>query len=313
MEKVKIFSSSKTKWLATEVAQELGLELGKCKISTFSDGEISPQFEETIRGCQVFLFGSTCNDIMELLLMIDAAKRASAEEIVAVVPYYGYARQDRKEGARGAIGAKLVADLLTTAGANRVMTVDLHAAQIQGFFNIPVDHIGGHSVFVPYLTKMISELDELENSWVVCTPDAGGFQRASKIANKLNLSIVAINKRRDKPNSIGSMELVGDVVGKNVIIVDDMVDTAGTLCKAAEYLIECGAKSVRAVCTHALLSGEATTRLNASKLKELIVSNSVPYNPGIHLIKFTTVSASPILAKIIQRVVEKESINEVNN
>lgn len=306
----KIFTNTKEQELASGIVKSLFPKvrgLGKCRIDTFNDGEKSPQFEESIRGMQVFLIGSTSVDIMELLLMIDAAKRASAGEIIAVVPYYGYARQDRKDGPRGAIGAKLVADLLTTAGANRIVTIDLHAAQIQGFFNIPVDHIEGHTVFIPYLKNQIS-------TGVICSPDAGGFQRASKFAQKLELPIVTINKRRDKPGSISSMELVGDVTGKSVVIVDDMVDTAGTLCKAADYLKEKGATYVYAVCTHPVLSNPAIERISNNKsLMQLVVSDSIPLTEeGKACSKIRVVSAAGVIAETIGRIVSKKSINEIN-
>jgi len=303
----KIFSCSPQKVLASKIAECLFKPLGDAKLSTFKDGELSPHYNEVIRGHIVFIIGGTTQDtIMETLLMIDAAKRAASSEIVVVIPYYGYSRQDRKEGHRGPIGAKLVADLLTVAGANRIITVDLHAAQIQGFFNIPFDHISGHTIFTKYL---IEHNYNEENNWIVCAPDAGGFQRASRIAEKLGLSMVAINKRRDKPNSIGSMELVGDVKGKNILIIDDIADTLNTLKKASELLKENGADIIAAAITHPILSGNALENLSNSHLFELIVSDTVPKIEKNAKIKI--VSCASVIAQVIQKSVNKESISQV--
>ena len=310
MNRPKVIATTGMKELALSIVNELGeqfIDLCQSDNAIFSDGECAPQIKESVRGQKVFIIGSTNNkDIMETLLTIDAAKRAAAESIVIVLPYYGYARQDRKDGIRGPVGAKLVADLLTAAGANEIISIDLHAAQIQGFFNIPFDHIEGHAIFAKALKANLGDLTD----YVVCTPDQGGFQRASKMAEKLELSMVAINKHRDKPNSIGSMELIGDVKGKNVIIVDDMCDTAGTLCKAADYLSEQGAKSVIAVCTHPVLSGPALQRIkDCDSLTTMFVSDTIPKSIGTSKIK--TVSCAYMLAKVISRIVTKQSINAV--
>lgn len=311
MNSAKIIATSKMQDLAVEVVKELegyDITLGKSSVAIFSDGECAPQLEESVRGQKVFVIGSTNNnDIMETLLTIDAAKRAAAESIVIVLPYYGYARQDRKDGIRGPVGAKVVADLLQAAGADEIISIDLHAAQIQGFFNIPFDHIEGQAIFAK---KVASTLELSKENYVICTPDQGGFQRASRMAEKLSMSMVAINKHRDKPNSIGSMELIGDVKNKTVIIVDDMCDTAGTLCKAADYLVEQGAKTVIAICTHPVLSGPALERIKAcSSLSTMFVSDTIPKSIGLS--KIRVVSCSHMLAKVISRIVTKQSINEV--
>lgn len=306
---INIISTTAHKELASNVALELhGQLLIKTHNAVFSDGECAPQIEQTIRGQQVFIFGSTNNnEIMETLLTIDAAKRAAASSIVVVLPYYGYARQDRKDGIRGPVGAKLVADLLTVAGANEIVSIDLHAAQIQGFFNIPFDHIEGQAVFSKHLKVYVDTI--VEGETVICTPDQGGFQRASKMAEKLGLSMVAINKHRDKPNSVATMELIGDVKGKNVIIVDDMVDTAGTLCKAVDYIKAEGAKTVTAVCTHPVLSGKAMENIKACEnLKRLFVSDTIQKPIGFS--KITVISSAHMLAKVINRIATKQSINE---
>ncbi len=319
--KATILATTGMKALAEKVMAELQTpeweicEISLCKshVQIFSDSECAPQLEETIRGKKVFVIGQTTNNtIMETLLTIDAAKRAAADSIVVVLPYYGYARQDRKDGIRGPIGAKVVADLLTVAGANEIITIDLHAAQIQGFFNVPFDHIEGHAIFAKKLKNLIEGC--VSENFVICTPDQGGFQRASKMAECLGLSMVAINKHRDKPNSIGSMELIGNVEGKHVIVVDDMCDTAGTLCKAADYLVEQGATFVTAVCTHPVLSGKALETIAKSKgLTRLLVSDSINCDSkdlsGASKIQF--VSCAHMLAKVITRIAAKQSINEV--
>lgn len=317
METAKVLGTTKMKRLAEEIVTalsgEYNITLGKSANVIFSDGECAPQIEESVRGQKVFIIGSTNNnDIMETLLTIDAVKRAAADSIVIVLPYYGYARQDRKDGIRGPVGAKVVADLLQAAGASEIISIDLHAAQIQGFFNIPFDHIEGHAIFSKKLKALIEARPNEE--FVVCTPDQGGFQRASKMAEKLNLSMVAINKHRDKPNSIGSMELIGNVKGKHVIIVDDMCDTAGTLCKAADYLIENGASHVTAVCTHPVLSGPALQRIkDCDSLTNMLISDTIDPSGSRSLpSKIITVSSARMLAKVISRIVTKQSINEVN-
>jgi ribose-phosphate pyrophosphokinase len=315
MENTRIFATTAMKDLTTQIVDLLHKPLGKSKCDIFSDGEKSPQFEESIREKKVFIVGATTNDhIMETLLMIDAAKRAAARKIFVVSPYYGYARQDRKEGARGPVGAKLVADLLTTAGCDEIISVDLHSSQIQGFLDIPCDHIEGHTVFIPALSDMLRK-EFMGSMPVIVTPDAGGFQRAAKFANKMNFPMVAINKRRDKPNSIGSMELVGDVRGRLAIIIDDMCDTAGTLCKAADYLVQQGATGVIAVCTHPVLSGPALDRIKQCKaLKKLLVANTITksYLYSEVCPKIIEVSCAPVLARIIELIASKKSIHEVN-
>lgn len=309
--KTTILATTGMKDLAEKIIAELGpeYEITLCKShnQVFSDGECAPQIEESVRGAKVFVLGSTSNqEVMETLLTIDAAKRASAESIIIVLPYYAFSRQDRKDGIRGPIGAKLVADLLTAAGANEIITIDLHAAQIQGFFNIPFDHIEGHAIF----TKTLKSFIGTNNNYVVCTPDQGGFQRASNLAERLSLPMVAINKHRDKPNSIASMELIGDVKGKWIIIADDVVDTAGTLCKAVDYLIAEGAKSVVAVCTHPVLSGKALENIKkCDNLSRLFISDTIPKSIGFS--KIQVVSCAHMLAKVFSRIVTKQSINDV--
>lgn len=310
-----IGANHRFKHLAIDIGNILSQGIVPIEIVTFSDGECSVQYKESLRGKTLFLIASTTHDsLIETVLLIDAAKRAAAEKIVLITPYLGYARQDRKEGSRGPLGAKVVADMLTTAGVDELILLDLHAAQIQGFFNLPIAHLEGHNVFIPALQKVIGD----DDSFVICTPDAGGWVRAGKIAQKLGLSMVAINKHRDKPNSIGSMELVGDVKGKKVIIVDDIVDTAGTLSKASNYLLENGALEVYSVCTHAVLSGKARENLKDSNLKELIISNS-NITDGVAAIiasppcKIHVVSIAKQVASAIEAIVNKKSIAEINS
>lgn len=296
------------------------LKLGEVKVQKFSDNELSVNFQETIRGMKVFLVCSTnsSDSILKLMLAVDAAKRSSAEEIITIIPYYGYARQDRKDGMRGSIGARVFADMLQSVGVNRVITMDLHAEQIQGFFSVPVDHVSGKYIFSP----VIEEIEKNDGNVILCSPDAGGMKRVESIQKKLmqrnpgwQIGLSMLSKRRDKPNSIESMDLIGDVKGKNVIIVDDMVDTAGTLCKAAEVLMEAGASSVRAICTHGVLSGPAYQRLEKSQLKELIISDSLEHLfPGIngntHLPSYIRiVQCSSAIARIAKAIVNKVSAN----
>ncbi|MGB3197640.1 MAG: ribose-phosphate pyrophosphokinase, partial [Saprospiraceae bacterium] len=270
---VKIFSGTNTQYLATQIADFYGSALGDITLSRFSDGEMQPVINESVRGEYVFFIQSTCaptENIFELLLMIDAAKRASADYIIAVIPYFGYARQDRKDKPRVPISAKLIANILQAAGANRIMTMDLHADQIQGFFDIPVDHLKSEAIFMPYL-----EETGLENVVFAC-PDVGGVKRARAYAKHFQKELVICDKYRKKANEVEGMTVIGDVQGKEIILIDDIVDTAGTLCKAAEALIDKGAVKVKALCTHPVLSGKAYETLENSKLSELIVTDTIP-------------------------------------
>ena len=290
--------------MAKEICNDLGVELGKMNIQHFADGEFEVSFEESIRGCEVFLVQSTfpnSDNLMELLLMIDAAKRASAASIIAVMPYFGWARQDRKDKPRVSIAAKLVADLLSAAGVDRVITMDLHADQIQGFFNVPVDHLYGSSVFMPYIESL--KLPDM----VIATPDVGGAKRANTYAKYFNVPLVLCHKQRAKANVVASMTVIGDVKDKNVILIDDMVDTAGTITKAADLMLKEGAKSVRALCSHAIMSDPATDRVNESGLTEMIFTNSIPYNKDCK--KCTILSVAGLLADTIRRVHENQSIS----
>lgn len=272
---VKIFSGTGSEELAGKIASSYGTHLGKIQIQKFSDGEIQPIFLESIRGDYVFLVQSTCapsDNIIELLLMIDAAKRASAEKIIAVIPYYGYARQDRKDKPRVAIGAKLIASILEKAGADRVITMDLHAPQIQGFFEMPVDHLDSSAIFIPYIEHLKLK------SLTFAAPDVGSTNRVRGIASFFNAEMVICDKHRKRANEIASMVVIGDVTGKDIILIDDIIDTAGTLTKSAALLMEKGAKSVRAFCTHAVLSGKAYENIANSVLKELVVCDTIPLN-----------------------------------
>ncbi len=301
---IKIFTCKSTTYLAEDITRSIGLPLGKSSILQFSDGEFQPSFEETVRGAHVFIVQSTfppSDNLMELLLMIDAAKRASAYKIVAVIPYFGFARQDRKDKPRVSIGAKLVADLLYTAGVSRIMTMDLHADQIQGFFNVPVDHLYASSVFVPYLRSL--NLTDM----VVGSPDIGGAKRANAYSRFLETSMVIGHKTRDKANSVESITVIGKVAGKNVVIVDDLIDTAGTVCKASTIMKQMGAKSVRVAATHAILSGNAVERINNSDIEEVIVTNSIPLKQTSPKIK--VLSIADIFADTISKVYNAESIS----
>ena len=304
MPAVKIFACTQSTELAGKIARAYGIELGNVIFSRFSDGEFQPSFEESVRGARVFIIGSThptSENLMEILLMIDAAKRASAKHITAVMPYFGWARQDRKDKPRVPIAAKLVANLLETAGATRVITMDLHADQIQGFFEIPVDHLYASTIFVPYIKSL-----NLENL-CVASPDMGGSKRAHSYAKFLNSDVVICYKQRKKANVIEKMELIGDVEGKNVVLVDDMVDTAGTLVKASEIMKEKGAVSVRAICTHAILSGNAVEKIENSPMEELIVTDSIPHNSlpkKIHVL-----SCDKLFADVMRSVHEHASIS----
>lgn len=291
--------------MAEEIAISYGQSLGKIVFQEFSDGEYQPSFEQSIRGARVFLIGSTFMpdiNLMEMLLMCDAAKRASAKNVTAVIPYFGYARQDRKDKPRVPIGAKLVANLLSAAGATRIMTMDLHADQIQGFFEIPVDHIYASTILVDYVQNL--NLDNL----MIASPDMGGAKRANAYANHLNSDIVICYKERKKANKIERMMLIGDVKDKNVILVDDMVDTAGTITKAANLMMEKGAKSVRAMATHAVLSGQAYERIQESALEELVVTDTIPLKRN-DVDKIKVVSCAPLFAEVMHLVHNKESIS----
>lgn len=301
----KIFACSQSKGLAEEIARHYGVELGSVTLSHYSDGEFQPSFEESIRGLRVFLICSTfpsADNLMELLLMIDAAKRASARHITAVIPYFGWARQDRKDKPRVPIGAKLVAKMLEAAGATRVMTMDLHADQIQGFFEKPVDHLYASTIFLPYIQSL-----ELENL-TIASPDMGGSKRAYAYAKYLGSEVVVCYKQRKKANVIDTMELIGDVKGRNVILVDDMIDTGGTLAKAADVMMERGALSVRAICTHPILSGAAYEKIENSSLTELIVTNSIPLKKESS--KIRVLSCAELFADVMHMVQNNTSISD---
>jgi len=300
----KIFACTNSMVLGKKIAASYGIPLGNVITSTYSDGEFQPSFEESIRGTRVFLIGSTNpgpENLMELLLMLDAAKRASARHITAVIPYFGWARQDRKDKPRVPIAAKLVAKMLETAGATRIITMDLHADQIQGFFEKPVDHMFASTIFLPYLKSL--NLDNL----TIASPDMGGSKRAYAYSKALESDVVICYKQRAKANVISHMELIGDVTGKNVVLVDDMVDTAGTLTKAADLLMERGALSVRAICTHPILSGNAFERLENSKLEELIVTDSIPVSQESP--KIRVLSCADLFADVMNKVHQNESIS----
>ncbi|WP_075340553.1 ribose-phosphate pyrophosphokinase [Tenacibaculum agarivorans] len=301
----KLFACRQSMELAKKIAAAYGEELGNVKITPFSDGEFQPAFEESVRGRRVFIIGSTfptADNLMEMLLMLDAAKRASARHITAVMPYFGWARQDRKDKPRVAIGAKLVANLLQAAGATRIMTMDLHADQIQGFFEKPVDHLFASTIFMEYIESL-----KLENV-TIASPDMGGSKRAYAYSKYLASDVVICYKQRKKANVIEHMELIGEVEGKNVILVDDMIDTGGTLTRAADLMVERGAKSVRAICTHPILSGDAYERIQNSKLTELIVSDTIPLKKDISKIK--VVSCAPLFADVMHKVQSNTSISD---
>ncbi len=303
--KVQIYTGRSTRALAEKIAESYGTELGNVIISSFSDGEFQPSFEEPVRGDYVFIVQSTAppsDNLMELLLMIDAAKRASAKQIVAVMPYFGLARQDRKDKPRVPIGAKLVANMLHAAGATRIMTMDLHADQIQGFFEEPVDHLYASSIFIDYIKGL--NLDNL----VIASPDMGGSKRANSYAKHLACEMVICYKQREKANVIGKMTVIGDVEGRDIVLVDDMIDTGGTLTTAARMMMEKGAKSVRAICTHPVLSGAAYDRIEDSLLEELIVTDSLPIKEGQKKIK--QLSIAPLFSDVIKSVVNNESISK---
>lgn len=302
----KIFSGSNSRYLAEKICTSLGCPLGKMKTERFADGEFSVSYEESIRGCQVFLVQSTfpsSDNLMELLLMIDAAKRASASSIIAVIPYFGWARQDRKDKPRVSIGAKLIADMLGAAGINRLITMDLHADQIQGFFNVPVDHLYASAIFVDYIKTL--DLDNL----VIATPDVGGTKRASSYAKYLGLPMVICYKLRKKANEISEMHIIGEVAGMDVLLVDDIVDTAGTITKAADIMMANGARSVRAIASHAVMSDPASERITTSNLSEMIFTDSIPYSKKCE--KVVILSVADVFANAIRRVLSNESISSL--
>ncbi|MFD1551470.1 ribose-phosphate pyrophosphokinase [Putridiphycobacter roseus] len=302
---IKIFSGRATKSLAEKIALSYGKNLGNVIVTEFSDGEFEPSFEETVRGQDVFLIQSTMpptENLFELLLMIDAAKRASAKSVTAVIPYFGFARQDRKSKPRVPIGAKMVANMLRSTGVDRIMTMDLHADQIQGFFEVPVDHLYASTIFLPYLQQIDT------GNLIMAAPDAGGAKRANSYAKKLNIGLAMCHKQRKVANEVAEMTVIGDVKGKDVILVDDMVDTAGTLTKAADLFMQNGATSVRAFCTHAVLSGPALERIEKSSLTELIVTDSIPLN-GKESSKIKVLSVAQLYAEVMKSMVNHESIS----
>lgn len=300
-----VFSGTCSRYLAEKICQHLGCPLGNLNITKFSDGEFAVSYEESIRGKVVFLVQSTfpnSDNLMELLLMIDAAKRASAKSIVAVIPYFGWARQDRKDKPRVSIGAKLVADLLSVAGINRLITMDLHADQIQGFFDVPVDHLYASAVHLPYIQSL-----NLGENLVIASPDVGGSKRANTYSKYLNAPLVLCNKHREKPNEVAHMQIIGNVKGKDVVIIDDMVDTAGTITKAADIMKEAGAKSVRAMASHCVMSGPASERVQNSALEEMVFTDSIPYSNRCAKVK--QLSIAVLFAETIRRVMSNESIS----
>ena len=301
-----VFSGGASRYLAEKICLSLGCPLGQLQITHFSDGEFAVSYEQSIRGRDIFLVQSTfpnSDNLMELLLMIDAAKRASARTINAVIPYFGWARQDRKDKPRVSIGAKLVADLLSVAGVNRVITMDLHADQIQGFFNVPVDHLYGSSVILPYLQSL--KLEDL----VIASPDVGGSKRANTYAKFLGCPLVLCNKTRARANVVESMQIIGEVDGKNVVIIDDMVDTAGTITKAADLMKAAGAKTVRACASHCVMSGPASERVQASALEEIVFTDSIPY--ANRCAKVKQLSVADTFAEAIRRVINNMSISDL--
>ena len=310
LERMRIFSGNANPELAKKICSKLGVTLGNANVATFSDGETRVEINENVRGMDVFIVQSTCppvnNSCMELLIMMDAMKRASAERITAVIPYYGYARQDRKVAPRAPITAKLIADLITAAGANRVLSVDLHAGQIQGFFNIPVDNLFATPVLLDYIKKKATD------NMVIVSPDTGGVERARAFAKRLGATLAIIDKRREGPNESQVMNIIGDVKGKQVIILDDMVDTAGTVVQGAEALTEAGAVEVSVCCTHPVLSGPAIDRINASVIKELIVTDTIPLHDGAKTCKrIKVLSVAGHLSEAVRRIYYNDSVSSL--
>ena len=310
MRELKVFAGNSNPALVKEICDYLGVEQGNALVSTFSDSEIRVQINENVRGKDVFLFQSSCDPVnkhlMELLLLLDALKRSSAYRITAVIPYYGYGRQDRKDQPRVPISAKLVADLIATAGADRVLTMDLHAGQIQGFFNVPVDHLYASPVLLEYVEKRGRQ------DLVVVSPDAGGVERARAFAKRLQANLAIIDKRREGPNESQVMHIIGDVSGRDALLLDDMIDTAGTIAQGAKACTDHGARRVWTACTHAVLSGSALERLNASKLEEVIVTNTIPLNGKERTCpKLRVLSVAPLLGEAIKRIHEEESVSSL--
>lgn len=308
---IKIFAGNSNIELATSIAECLGLPLGKADVGMFSDGEISVSIHESVRGSDVFVVQSTSypvnRNLMELLIMIDAFRRASAGRITAVIPYYGYARQDRKSKARDPISSKLVADLICKAGADRVLTMDLHAAQIQGFFDVPVDHMQGMPILASYFEKKVAE--EKEKDFIVVSPDLGSVTRARTFAERLGLPLAIVDKRRPKANVSEVMNIIGDIKDKDVIILDDMIDTAGTLCGAAKAILEKGARSVCACATHAVLSGPAIDRIKDSVLDEIVLLDTIKLDPEKRIDKIKTLTVAPVLAEAIARIYSDKPVS----
>ncbi len=305
MTDVKLISGMESKYLAEQIAEYYGYELSDVVVNKFSDGEMQPVIKDSVRGAYVFFIQSTfppAENLLELLLLIDSAKRASAGYITAVIPYFGYARQDRKDKPRVPISAKLIAKMIEAAGADRIVTMDLHAEQIQGFFDIPVDHLMSNAIFIPYLSNL--DMDNI----IFASPDVGGVKRARNYAKHFNVNLVICDKEREIANQVKSINVIGDVEGKDVILVDDLVDTAGTLCKAAQALVDNGAKSVRALCTHPVLSGPAYERINESIITELIVTDTIPLKEGKVTDKIKVLSCGKLFARAIRNTHEYRSI-----
>lgn len=301
---IKIFAGTESKYIGNQIAKSYGIELGKTSLLKFSDGEFQPSFDESVRGSTVFIIQSTfppAENLMELLLLIDAARRASAYKVVAVIPYFGFARQDRKDKPRVSIGAKMIANLLCAAGVDRVMTMDLHADQIQGFFDVPVDHLYASSVFVPYIKSL-----KLENM-AMAAPDMGGAKRANAYSKYFNTSMIICHKSREKANVVGEITAIGEVKGKNVIILDDMIDTAGTVSKAADMMMDKGAISVRAIVSHPVLSGPAYERLEKSAILEIVTTDSIPLRKKCDKIKVLSIAG--LFAEVIDNVYNYRSIS----
>ena len=303
---IKVFYGNACEEFTKSLCAELGLPIGRCTLNTFADGEVAVSIEETVRGCDVYLVASTCkpvNDrLMELLILIDACRRASAGRVTAVIPYFGYARQDRKARSRDPISSKLIANMITAAGADRVLTMDLHAAQIQGFFDIPVDHLLGCPTFVQYFLDRFPEDQYDHEEFVVVSPDVGSVSRARSFASKLHMGLAIVDKRRQKANVCEVMNVIGDVRGKTCILYDDMVDTAGSLCNAAQALVDNGATAVYACATHGVLSGPALERIEASPIRELVLLNTIPLEKNTPSNKITQLNVAPIFARAIAHI-----------